>query len=91
MSAGKKLKDLGITLPRPPQPIANYVRAVRVGDLRFVSGHGPYNDGKIKMATSLIPTVRSTGSWSSRSPSNPPSLSELQMLLLFILESPKAL
>ena len=50
MSAEKKLKDLGITLPTPPQPIANYVRAVRAGNFLFVSGHGPYNDGKIKMA-----------------------------------------
>jgi enamine deaminase RidA (YjgF/YER057c/UK114 family) len=50
MSAEKKLKDLGITLPTPPQPIANYVRAVLVGNFLFVSGHGPYNDGKIKMA-----------------------------------------
>ena len=50
MSAEKKLKDLGITLPTPPQPIANYVRAVRVGNLLFVSGHGPFNDGKIKMS-----------------------------------------
>jgi enamine deaminase RidA (YjgF/YER057c/UK114 family) len=49
MSAEQKLKDLGIVLPTPPQPIANYVRAVRVGNLLFVSGHGPYNDGKIKM------------------------------------------
>ncbi len=48
MSAEKKLKDLGITLPTPPQPIANYVRAVKVGNLLFVSGHGPYPDGKIK-------------------------------------------
>jgi enamine deaminase RidA (YjgF/YER057c/UK114 family) len=50
MSAEKKLKDLGITLPTPPQPMGNYVRAVQVGNLLFVSGHGPYNDGKIKMA-----------------------------------------
>jgi enamine deaminase RidA (YjgF/YER057c/UK114 family) len=48
MSAEKKLKDLGITLPTPPQPIANYVGAVQVGNLLFVSGHGPYKDGKIK-------------------------------------------
>jgi len=48
MSAEKKLKDLGITLPTPAQPIANYVRAVKVGNLLFVSGHGPYSDGKIK-------------------------------------------
>jgi enamine deaminase RidA (YjgF/YER057c/UK114 family) len=50
MSAEKRLKDLGITLPAPPQPIANYVRAVRVGNLLFVSGHGPYNDGKTQLA-----------------------------------------
>jgi len=50
MSAEKKLKDLGITLPTPPQPIANYVRTVRVGNLLFVSGHGPYSDGKIKIS-----------------------------------------
>jgi enamine deaminase RidA (YjgF/YER057c/UK114 family) len=49
MNAEEKLKDLGITLPTPPQPVANYVRAVRVGNFLFVSGHGPYNDGKIKM------------------------------------------
>jgi len=49
MSAEEKLKDQGITLTLPPQPIANYVRAVRTGNLLFVSGHGPYNDGKIKM------------------------------------------
>ena len=50
MNVENKLEDLGITLPTPPQPIANYVRAVRVGNFLFVSGHGPYNDGKIKMA-----------------------------------------
>lgn len=50
MSAEKKLKHLGITLPTPPHPIANYVRAVQAGNFLFVSGHGPYNDGKIKMA-----------------------------------------
>ncbi|MGE5252522.1 MAG: RidA family protein [Planctomycetaceae bacterium] len=50
MSAEKKLKELGITLPTPAQPIANYVRAVRVGNLLFVSGHGPYNDGKIRIS-----------------------------------------
>ncbi|MBM4312603.1 MAG: RidA family protein [Deltaproteobacteria bacterium] len=50
MSAEQKLERLGIALPTPPQPIANYVRAVRAGNLLFVSGHGPYNDGKIRMA-----------------------------------------
>jgi enamine deaminase RidA (YjgF/YER057c/UK114 family) len=46
MNAEQKLKELGITLPESPKPLANYVRAVRTGNLLFVSGHGPYNDGK---------------------------------------------
>jgi enamine deaminase RidA (YjgF/YER057c/UK114 family) len=50
MSAEKKLKELGIPLPQPPQPVANYVRAVKTGNLLFVSGHGPYQDGKIKIS-----------------------------------------
>ncbi len=37
----KKLKDLGIELVPPTKPIANYVKAVRVGNLLFLSGHGP--------------------------------------------------
>lgn len=50
MNAEKRLKDLGITLPAPPQPMGNYVRTVQAGNLLFTSGHGPYNDGKIKTA-----------------------------------------
>jgi len=50
MSAEQKLKELGLILPQPPTPVANYVRAVRTGNLLFVSGHGPYNDGKIKIS-----------------------------------------
>ncbi len=37
----KKLKDLGIELITPPKPIANYVRAVRTGNLIYLAGHGP--------------------------------------------------
>lgn len=37
----KKLKDLGIELLTPSKPIANYVKAVRVGNLLYLSGHGP--------------------------------------------------
>ena len=50
MSAEEKLKELGLTLPQPPTPVANYVRAVKTGNLLFVSGHGPYNDGKTKVS-----------------------------------------
>lgn len=41
-----KLKELGITLPTPPQPVANYVNGVRAGNLIFLAGKGPrYADG----------------------------------------------
>lgn len=43
----RKLQELGITLPTPMAPIANYVPFVRSGDLVFVSGQVPAVDGKI--------------------------------------------
>lgn len=36
-----RLAALGIELPAPPDPVANYVRTVRSGKLVFTSGHGP--------------------------------------------------
>jgi len=36
-----KLKELGITLPTPPKPVANYVNGVRTGNLIFLAGKGP--------------------------------------------------
>jgi enamine deaminase RidA (YjgF/YER057c/UK114 family) len=53
MNAEQKLKELGIILPESPKPLANYVRAVRTGNLLFVSGHGPYNDGKTLISGKL--------------------------------------
>jgi enamine deaminase RidA (YjgF/YER057c/UK114 family) len=41
MSAEGRIKELGITLPDPPKPGGNYVPGVRVGNLLFLSGHGP--------------------------------------------------
>lgn len=41
-----KLQELGITLPSPPQPVANYVNGVQAGNLIFLAGKGPkYADG----------------------------------------------
>ena len=40
-----KLEALGLTLPSPPAPVANYVRAVTVGNVVYLSGHGPSRDG----------------------------------------------
>lgn len=36
-----RLAELGITLPEPPQPVANYVNGVRAGNLIFLAGKGP--------------------------------------------------
>ena len=36
-----KLKELGITLMEPTKPMANYVKAVRTGNLIYLAGHGP--------------------------------------------------
>ena len=41
-----RLVELGISLPTPPQPVANYVNGVRAGNLIFLAGKGPrYADG----------------------------------------------
>ena len=39
--AEKKLEELGIDLPDASSPVANYVNAVKVGNLLFLSGKGP--------------------------------------------------
>jgi enamine deaminase RidA (YjgF/YER057c/UK114 family) len=39
--AEQKLKELGIELPAVSRPIANYVSAVRTGNLIFLAGKGP--------------------------------------------------
>ena len=36
-----RLQELHITLPVPPKPIAKYKTAVLVGNILYVSGHGP--------------------------------------------------
>lgn len=41
MTAEQRLEELNIQLPDAPQPVAIYRPAVQVGNLLFVSGHGP--------------------------------------------------
>lgn len=45
-----KLRELGIVLPTPSKPVANYVPWVRTGNLVFISGQGAVRDGKIEYA-----------------------------------------
>ena len=43
-NAEKRLEELGISLPKPPTPVANYIPVVRVGKLLFVSGALPMDE-----------------------------------------------
>ena len=40
-SAEQRLKELGITLPAPPEPFGSYLEAVQTGNLLFLSGTLP--------------------------------------------------
>jgi enamine deaminase RidA (YjgF/YER057c/UK114 family) len=40
-TAEARLKELNITLPPPGRPMARYKMAVRVGNMLYLSGHGP--------------------------------------------------
>ncbi len=43
-----RLKELGVTLPSPPMPVASYVPCTISGNIVFVSGQIPIADGAIK-------------------------------------------
>lgn len=45
----QRLAQLGITLPEPKAPVANYVRAVQTGNLLFLAGSGPGHGGAAPM------------------------------------------
>jgi enamine deaminase RidA (YjgF/YER057c/UK114 family) len=40
-----RLRELAIELPTPPKPVAKYKTALQVGNLLYVSGHGPAKVG----------------------------------------------
>ncbi|MHA7734790.1 RidA family protein [Nitrosopumilus sp. S6] len=43
----EKLKELGIELPKAPVPAGNYIPAVKTGNLLFISGQIPLENGKV--------------------------------------------
>lgn len=53
-----KLKQLNITLPIPPKPAGSYIPVVISGNLAFVSGQIPMQDGKV-LYTGKVPSERS--------------------------------
>ena len=44
----KKINEMGIALPTPSAPVANYVGFVRTGNLVFISGQLPMENGKLQ-------------------------------------------
>lgn len=57
-SPEQRLAELGITLPTPAAPVANYVGTVRTGNLLVVSGQLCFTgDGKLKATGKLGSTV----------------------------------
>jgi enamine deaminase RidA (YjgF/YER057c/UK114 family) len=42
----ERLAERGLAVPPPPPAVATYVGAVTVGEIVFVSGHGPFADGR---------------------------------------------
>ncbi|MBM3514149.1 MAG: RidA family protein [Alphaproteobacteria bacterium] len=53
----QRLKDLGISLPVAATPIANYVPAVRTGNLVFIAGQLPLKDGQVAVEGKLGESV----------------------------------
>ena len=46
MNIDQRLKELGIELPHPPQPVGNYQAWLQRGNLLFISGQLPIENGQ---------------------------------------------
>ena len=53
MSYEARMKELGLELPVAPKPVATYVPAVRAGDLLFLSGVLPMQQGQLAWSGKL--------------------------------------
>lgn len=54
----ERLAQLNITLPIPPKPAGSYIPVVQSGNLAFVSGQIPMQDGKV-LYTGKVPSEKS--------------------------------
>ncbi len=43
MSVEQRIKELGIAIPDAATPVGSYVPGVQVGNILFMSGHGPFD------------------------------------------------
>jgi len=57
VSIDAKLDELGIKLPEPTAPLANYVPFVKAGNLVSISGQVPVKDGSIAFTGKVNDTV----------------------------------
>ena len=65
MSVQSRLRELGIELPEPISPAANYVRHQRTGNLLYISGTGPDADaprGKVDSEVTVEEAYRAARS-----------------------------
>ena len=53
MSFEERIRELGLTIPETPRPVANFVPAVQVGNLIFASGQTPTVSGMLIMKGKL--------------------------------------
>jgi enamine deaminase RidA (YjgF/YER057c/UK114 family) len=56
-SIDENLKALGIVLPTPMKPVANYVPWVKSGNMVYISGQGAVVEGKVLFSGKLGDTV----------------------------------
>lgn len=49
MNFEAKLHTLGLKLPHPPKPVASYVPFVQQGNLLYLSGMLPFEDGQLRL------------------------------------------
>jgi len=54
----ERLKENGIILPNPPSPAGSYIPVITTGNLAFVSGQIPIEDGIVKF-TGKVPDEQS--------------------------------
>ena len=62
----EKIKSLGIDLPIPPSPAGSYIPVVRSGNLLYVSGQIPMEDGKVTFTGKVSDTNMETAQKSAR-------------------------
>ena len=77
MTPEERLAELGHELPQPNPAVGAYVGAVSVGNIVFVSGHGPYRDGEFVYKGKLgrevdVPTGQAAAALDDREPAREP-------------------